>query len=278
MVISWPQRIKPDKTPRSQFHHVNDVVPTIYEILGIQPPKVVDGHEQDPIDGTSFAYTFDSATAPERKQTQYFDIMGSRGIYHDGWMASTFGPPRTPWVADVIDISAMLDLWNDAVILEMPTFDSDYVSLMVTGYDHYVNVPMATRLGDFKKPEKMLFYSARTEGYNGEPVDGVDRIFECTGDFISAVLRIMPHSSDPERFERILEQMKRVKLTTLSEHRAGKAKPIDDVDFPPVGKTDVDILPEQPAGSDAVRVQPHDVRSEERTRSEIARCLSTSWH
>jgi arylsulfatase A-like enzyme len=75
------------------------VVPTIYEILGITPPKVVDGHEQDPIDGVSFAYTFDSADAPERKKTQYFEIMGSRGIYHEGWMASTFGP-RTPWVAD----------------------------------------------------------------------------------------------------------------------------------------------------------------------------------
>jgi hypothetical protein len=71
------------------------VVPTIYEILGITPPKVVDGHEQDPIDGVSFAYTFDSAEAPERKKTQYFEIMGSRGIYHEGWMASTFGP-RTP--------------------------------------------------------------------------------------------------------------------------------------------------------------------------------------
>jgi len=114
MVISWPARIKPDKTPRPQFHHVNDVVPTIYEILGIQPPKVVDGHTQDPIDGTSFAYTFDSATAPGRKQTQYFDIMGSRGIYHDGWMASTFGP-RKPWVAEMIDISKwdpMRDKWE----------------------------------------------------------------------------------------------------------------------------------------------------------------------
>jgi len=64
MVILWPKRIVPDKTPRPQFHHVNDVVPTIYEILEIQAPKAVDGHEQDPIDGTSFAYTFDSATAP----------------------------------------------------------------------------------------------------------------------------------------------------------------------------------------------------------------------
>jgi arylsulfatase len=104
MVISWPKRIKPDKTPRPQFHHVNDVAPTLYEILEITPPKVVDGHMQDPIDGTSFAYTFDSATAPEQKKTQYFDIMGSRGIYHEGWMASTFGP-RAPWVAEMPDIS-----------------------------------------------------------------------------------------------------------------------------------------------------------------------------
>jgi len=114
MVISWPARIKPDRTPRPQFHHVNDVVPTVYEILGIRPPKVVDGFEQDPIDGVSFAYTFDSATAPGRKSTQFFDIMGSRGIYHDGWMASTFGP-RTPWVAEMIDITnwdPMQDKWQ----------------------------------------------------------------------------------------------------------------------------------------------------------------------
>jgi len=114
MVISWPKRIKPDKTPRSQFHHVTDVVPTIYEILGVKPPRVVDGFKQDPIDGTSFAYTFDSADAPERKKTQYFDIMGSRGIYHEGWMASTFGP-RKPWVAKMPDISnwdPMQDEWE----------------------------------------------------------------------------------------------------------------------------------------------------------------------
>ncbi len=64
MAISWPARIKPDKTPRSQFHHVNDIVPTIYEILGITPPKVVDGFAQDPIDGVSMAYTFADAKAP----------------------------------------------------------------------------------------------------------------------------------------------------------------------------------------------------------------------
>ncbi len=125
---------------------------------------------------------------------------------------------------DTLYISALLDLRKDPVILAMPAFDSDYVSLMVTGYDHYVNVPMATRLGDFKKPEKMLFYTKRTEGYNGEPVKGVDRLFETTGDFISAVLRIMPHAKDQERFKRIVGQMEQVKITTLSEFRGGQGQ------------------------------------------------------
>ena len=91
------REIKPDLTPRSQFHHVNDLVPTIYEVVGITPPRVVNGISQDPIDGVSFAYTFSDARAKGRKLTQYFEIMGSRAIYHDGWMASVFGP-RTPWV------------------------------------------------------------------------------------------------------------------------------------------------------------------------------------
>ena len=143
---------------------------------------------------------------------------------------------------DTLYVSALIDLRKDPVILEMPAFDSDYVSLMVTGYDHYVNVPMATRLGDFKKPEKILFYAERTEGYDGEPVDGVDRLFECTGDFISAVLRIMPHAKDQERFQRIVKQMEQVKVTTLSEFKGGEPKPIDDIEFPTVGKRDADIF------------------------------------
>jgi arylsulfatase len=72
-------------------------VPTIYELLGITPPRLVNGFPQDPIDGVSFAYTFDEPDAPGRLRTQYFEIMGSRAIYHDGWMASAFGP-RAPWV------------------------------------------------------------------------------------------------------------------------------------------------------------------------------------
>jgi hypothetical protein len=143
---------------------------------------------------------------------------------------------------DTLYITCLLDLRHEPAILELPTFDSKYVSLMVTGYDHYVNIPMSTRLADFEKPEKMLLYSARTEGYSGEPVDGVDRRFEATGDFVSAVLRIMPHASDPARFQRIVQQMAGVKVLPLSVYGGGEAKLIDDVVLPDVGQTDADVF------------------------------------
>ncbi|MHC4945099.1 MAG: DUF1214 domain-containing protein [Planctomycetota bacterium] len=143
---------------------------------------------------------------------------------------------------DTLYIGCQLDLRKDPMILDMPAFDSKYVSLMACAYDHYVAIPMSTRLGDFKKPERILFYTARTEGYKGEPIEGIDRIFEATGDFINATLRIMPHASDPARYRRIVEQMDQVKLVTLSEYRGGKAKPVDDIEFPPVGNTDADLF------------------------------------
>lgn len=98
MVVSWPKGIKPDETMRSQFHHVVDLAPTLYEILGIQPPEMVYGHKQMKIDGTSFAYTFADGKASGRKNIQFFDNNGSRGVYHKGWFASAFGP-FTPWNA-----------------------------------------------------------------------------------------------------------------------------------------------------------------------------------
>ena len=107
MVISWPKGIAPDTTMRSQFLHVNDIVPTIYDIVGITPPEVVNGFEQDPIDGRSFAATFTDPNAENLKKTQFFDNNGSRGVYHEGWFASTFGPLR-PWVS----AQKGLDKWN----------------------------------------------------------------------------------------------------------------------------------------------------------------------
>lgn len=99
MAVSWPKAIAADEKPRPQFHHVNDIVPTVYEVLGIQAPKEVDGVAQQPLDGVSLKYSFADAAAAGRKTAQYFEVMGDRGIYSpDGWFAAAWGP-RIPWVA-----------------------------------------------------------------------------------------------------------------------------------------------------------------------------------
>ena len=81
-----------------QFHHIIDIVPTILEATGIQAPVMVNGVGQKPIEGVSMAYTFDkaNANAPSTRSTQYFEMVGNRAIYHDGWLAATT-PPLPPW-------------------------------------------------------------------------------------------------------------------------------------------------------------------------------------
>jgi arylsulfatase A-like enzyme len=98
MAISWPGHITDVGGIRNQFHHVVDIVPTILEVTGIGAPETVDGIAQRPIEGVSMAYTFDEANAeaPSRRDTQYFEMMGMRALYHDGWIASTT-PIRSPW-------------------------------------------------------------------------------------------------------------------------------------------------------------------------------------
>ena len=96
MCVSWPGHIKDVGGIRNQFHHIIDVVPTLLEVTGIPVPDEVDGIKQAPIEGVSFAYTFDQADAPSRHRTQYFEMMGDHAIYHDGWIAST-KVIRPPW-------------------------------------------------------------------------------------------------------------------------------------------------------------------------------------
>src|SRR5262249_20320470 len=98
MAISWPGHINDLGGIRTQFHHMIDIVPTIVEATGIQAPVMVDGVAQKPIEGVSMAYTFDkaNANAPSTRSTQYFEMVGNRAIYHDGWLAATT-PPEPPW-------------------------------------------------------------------------------------------------------------------------------------------------------------------------------------
>jgi hypothetical protein len=99
LAISWPGHIEDVGGIRSQFHHIIDIVPTIFEAAGIQAPEIVNGIPQKPIEGVSMDYTFAKAntSAPSTRPTQYFEMAGNRGIYHEGWYACTT-PFAAPWL------------------------------------------------------------------------------------------------------------------------------------------------------------------------------------
>jgi arylsulfatase A-like enzyme/uncharacterized membrane protein len=96
MAVVWPERIKAQGEVRRQFTHCIDIGPTILEVVGIPEPTHLDGIEQIPMDGTSLAYTFDDAEAAERHSLQYFEMLGSRAIYKDGWWACA-KLDKLPW-------------------------------------------------------------------------------------------------------------------------------------------------------------------------------------
>ena len=87
LIVSWPDRIRDGGGLRTQFHHVVDLMPSVLEVLGIAAPTEYRGVPQQPLHGTSLAYTFDDAAAATRKETQYFELLGDRGIWHQGWKA-----------------------------------------------------------------------------------------------------------------------------------------------------------------------------------------------
>ena len=157
MAISWPGHITDKGGIRNQFAHVIDVVPTILEVSGISAPEMVDGIKQSPIEGTSFAYTFDAknADAPTRHTTQYFEMMGDHAIYQDGWLLST-KVKRAPWEAFG---PANPDPLNN---VEWELYDLN------TDYSQTVDLAAANpqKVEDLKK----VFY-AEAQKYNVLPLD-----------------------------------------------------------------------------------------------------------
>jgi arylsulfatase len=96
-IISWPNGIKARGEIREQYHHAIDLVPTILDVVGVDPPEAIAGHVQRPFDGVSMRYSFDHATMPSARPTQFYSMLGSRGIWHDGWKAVTTHPTISGW-------------------------------------------------------------------------------------------------------------------------------------------------------------------------------------
>jgi arylsulfatase len=154
MVVHWPKGIRAKNEIRSQFGHVIDVAPTILEAAGLPEPKTVNGTPQIPMEGVSFAYTFESANAQDRHTTQYFEIAGNRAIYHDGWLARTIH--RAPWerqgrrplqqdVWDLYDTRNDFSLAND-IATQNPEKLAELQALFMTEAEKYHVLPIDDRM------------------------------------------------------------------------------------------------------------------------------------
>lgn len=155
-VIHWPKGIQSKGEIRSQFGHVIDIAPTVYEVAGIPAPKMVNGIAQDPIEGTSLAYSFNDAKAAERHTVQYFEMFGNRAIYQDGWFARTV---------------------HKAPYLPKPyrTLQEDTWNLYNTQEDFSLSNDLAQQQPDRLKSMQDLFMR-EAEKYHALPLD--DRTFE----------------------------------------------------------------------------------------------------
>jgi arylsulfatase A-like enzyme len=111
-MVSWPARIQPQSRPRHQYVHAVDVVPTVYELLGVEPPDVLKGYPQSPIEGESFAASVADPEVPG-KDTQFYTMLGQRSLYHQGWLASTVHPPLSGWGHFEHDAWELYDLAHD---------------------------------------------------------------------------------------------------------------------------------------------------------------------
>ena len=151
--ICWPKGIEARGEIRQQFHHVIDIVPTILEVAGLPEPYMVNGIAQKPIEGVSMAYTFDDAEAEERHVTQYFEMFGNRGIYHEGWTAVT--KHRTPWVTGQI---------------QLPKFSEDEWELYNTNEDWSQANDLSKEMPDKLRELQELFLIEAAK-YNVFPLD-----------------------------------------------------------------------------------------------------------
>jgi arylsulfatase len=111
-IVSWPTKIPHDPVARQQYVHAVDVVPTVYELLGVEPPELLKGYPQSPIEGESFAASLTDTGAPG-KRTQFYAMLGQRSIYHDGWLACTLHPPISGWGKFDHDVWELYDLEHD---------------------------------------------------------------------------------------------------------------------------------------------------------------------
>ncbi len=187
MVLSWPKGIKDSGGLREQFVHVIDYVPTLLEVTGIAAPEYVDGIKQEPIEGTSFAYTFDAKNAnePSRHKTQYFEMMGQYALYHEGWLMST-KVNRAPWDAfgetnpdplnnQVFQLYNLNESWNqyEDIAAKHPEKVEELRTMFLEEAKKYQVLPLNASVGARVAAERPSLTAGLTELTYTRPMTGL---------------------------------------------------------------------------------------------------------
>lgn len=146
LIVSWPGRITGGGI-RTQFHHVTDVVPTVLEAVGVAPPAEVNGAPQGPIEGTSMLYSWDEPESPTRKQVQYFEMLGHRAIWSDGWKAVTWHRTGTSFDDDQWELYYVAEDISEShdLATEYPEKLKELVALWWAEADKYQVLPLDDR-------------------------------------------------------------------------------------------------------------------------------------
>ncbi len=177
-----------------------------------------------------------------------YSLINKLALDGGGWnRIKTFIPPTSDinsviprFDSDLLIQLALLDLRKEPIIVQYPAISSRYVSLEISGFDHYCKVPLSTTKGDFKKPTTLLFFSKRSEDYTGQSVKGVDWYIEVDCDFIIALFRVLPEIVDSK--EKLFSEVEKITLRSMSQWLGESAKDIMDTHFPAFGKTEVEVF------------------------------------
>lgn len=163
LVISWPAGIAARGELRGQFTHASDVTPTLLALLGLEPPAVIAGVAQSPLEGTSFrASLFDSA-APAKAGPQHFEMFGHRGIWKDGWKAVAYHPPGRPFDADIWELYHLDRDFSEArdLAFEQPEKLEEMIALWWTQAEAHKVLPLDDRFAERFALNAQRFHGAR---------------------------------------------------------------------------------------------------------------------
>jgi len=197
LIVHWPRGIQSPGGIRHQFHHVSDITPTVLEITGIDLPAHIHGVAQQPLEGTSLAYSLNAPELPTRKHVQYFEMLGHRGIWHDGWKAVTVHRPGTPFEADVWELYHVASDFNETRDLakEQPEKLQQMIALWFAEAGRCKVLPMNDTLDRFVSSNP---YSVAARRY-WELKPGGGRIPQATApDIRNRSYRITAHVVIPE--------------------------------------------------------------------------------